>query len=70
MSELWSVRLISHSHVRVDGYVGRGYSGGGLVLRAEDVARGPLDLSAELTKRLDEHSRLHSPKGTCVEAVD
>ncbi len=35
------------------------HRGGGGVLRAEDVARGPADLRAEFDERLDEHGRLH-----------
>ena len=41
-----------------DGDAGGGDGGGGVVLRGEDVARGPADRGAELDQRLDEHGGL------------
>jgi hypothetical protein len=35
-----------------------GHRRGGVILRREDVARGPAHLSAERDERLDEHGRL------------
>jgi hypothetical protein len=53
-----AVLLVGLALPRVHGHAGLGDGGGGVVLRAEDVAAGPRDGGAERRQRLDQHRRL------------
>ncbi len=52
------VLLIGLSLPRVDGDAPGGHGGGGVVLGAEDVARAPGDLGAQLDQGLHQHGSL------------
>ncbi len=43
---------------REDGHAGLGDGGGGVILRREDVARGPAHIGAEVRQRFDQHAGL------------